>query len=79
MLLVESESAEIHARLLSRDPDHAPSLSVLAQLSDAERLHTQTVCADLGIPMEVVHGDGVSADDAEAVMPQLQHLLQGRT
>lgn len=79
VLLVESESAEIHARLLSRDPDHAPSLSVLATLSVRERLHAQTVCADLEIPMEVVRGDGVSADSAKAVIPRLQRLLQGRT
>lgn len=79
VLLVESESVKIHTRLVSRDPDHVPSLAVLAVLSRRERLQAETVCADLGIPMEVVRGDGASADCAEAVIPRLQRLLEGRT
>lgn len=79
VLLVESENAKIHARLVSRDPDHAPSVAVLAMLSLRERLQAETVCADLRIWLEVVRGDGVSVDSAESVVPRLERLLEGRT
>jgi adenylate kinase len=76
VLLVETESVEIHRRLLNRDADQVPSLAVLALLANRERVQAQAVSTDLGIPMEVVRGDG-PPDSADALIHRLQRLRRG--
>lgn len=76
VVLIESEPAVVHTRLLGRD-GAAPQLIAIGSLSERERFEARTVSMALKIPMLAVRGD-VPADKAsEVAASQLLPLLRG--
>lgn len=74
VLLVESDTTVVHARLLGRD-GAAPPIGTLGLLARRERACAQAVCDRLSIPLISAMGDGAVDGEAIVAAKALRRLM----
>ena len=76
LVLVETDAAVIHARLMKRD-GKAPSHAAIATLAASESGHALTISRSLEIPVFLVDGDSSFDVIEKSISPQIKAILTG--